>query len=106
MRQYAGITGEKNQSWICCNKESKSHVNFMTVLDNFANGKVNKEYKIQEIVENKLYVFMTEIKYDRETFYNIVFKINDDNTISPLFLTPYPCNKNEICDNIKKVMNE
>ena len=104
MKRYAGITGEKNQSWICCNKESKSHVNFMTALDNFANGKTFREYDIQEIIKDKLYIFMTEIQYDSETFYNIAFTINDDNTIRPLFLTPYPCKINNRCDNITNTL--
>ncbi len=103
---YAGVTEDRNTSWVCCSEESKiSGINLMSVLDNFANKKDIKENKPKAIVKNKVFIFRTRLEYKKGIFYNIAFKINKDNTISPLFFTPYPCKNNKPCDKIVKEIN-
>lgn len=111
MVDFSGVIGKKEDSWLCCVKVSNEE----TALNEFLkNLRSNNERYTSRITQNKdgSYSVITNTKHNiidldnltrdnKDKYYTIVFKIDTNNIINPLYLIPYPCKNNYECDKIK-----
>lgn len=99
-----GVVGTKTDSWLCCMNHSKLDIEttdiFKKIISKTFSEQENRRItKIKEY-ENRYIYYKKPIEQGRKK-YIIVFEKTEHNEINTLYIKPYPCNKNEICDNIK-----
>lgn len=113
MEEFSGINGIKKDSWICCVKISGEETALNDFLKKLVRHDTRYTNRITEKYDN-LYSIVTNTKHNiidldnltrnnEDKYYSIVFSIDKNDMINPLYLMPYPCKRKDgnECDYIK-----